>query len=169
MASNRLKTQGLWLGAGVTSLNDSTLFLGGQLGMFYEKDDKKYQLVKFKSTSGTIAAGTPVMWQDRANFVVSSTVSDSKRNEIAGVALGTVTAGNFGFIQVRGNHTAVLTNGDDDIAQGDAVIMSSSDGVVDSTAAGTAPTYNVLGWASAADVDASNTVAVNLTVALNGE
>lgn len=166
--SNNLNRQGIWIGAGVTSMNDSALFLPGQLGMFFEKAGQKYQLVKFASTTGTIAAGTPVLWSDRDDFVVSSTVADSKRNEPAGIALGTVTAGNYGFIQVRGNHATVLTNGDDDIAQGDAVIMSSSDGVVDSTAAGTAATYNVFGYASAADVDANNTVAVNLTVALNG-
>lgn len=169
MASNKLGTQALYIEAGLTSMNLATLPYPGQLGQFMEKDGAKYQLVQFKSTTTTIAAGTPVMWTDRANFVVSAKVADTKRNEVAGVALGTVTAGSYGFIQVRGNHATVLANGDDDIAQGDVIIFGATDGVVDSTAAGTAPLYVPLGVASAADVDANNTVAVDLTVPLNGQ
>src|SRR5262249_28891682 len=108
------------------------------------------------------------MWTDRANFVVSAKVADSKRNEIAGVALGTVTAGNYDFIQVRGNHATVLDNGDDDISNGDTIIMGSGDGVVDSTAAGTATTFVRLGVAAADDSDANNTVSVDIDVPLNG-
>lgn len=168
-ANSRLSTGVAYINAlTVASVNDSTPPYPGLVGQFYEKAGIKYQYVQFKATTTTIANGTPVLWSDKDDFVVSAKISDSVRGAPAGIALGTVTAGNYAFIQVRGNHPTVLTNGDDDIAAGDSIIMGAADGVVDSTAAGTAPTYATFGIASAADVDANNTVAVDLTVPLNG-
>lgn len=167
---NRILTQTPYTDATTFAGTNSTaaaLAYSGQLGQIYCKNDCAFQLVLFHTGTTTIAAGAPVMWQDYDDFVVTAKVSDSKRNFIAGVALGTVTAGNYGFIQVAGPNAAVLDNGDDDIASGDVVIMASTDGVVDSVAAGTAPTYIPLGVATAADIDTSNTVAVQITVPLN--
>jgi hypothetical protein len=146
-------------------MNIGTLFVPGQLGQMYEKNGKKYQLVQFKSSSSTIANGCPVMWTDRANFVVSAKVSDSKRNEVAGVALGAITAGNYDFIQVRGNHSAVITGGGGGSA-GDVYVMNSSDGTSVAVTAGTAPTYIPLGVAAAAE--SASAVSLDLCPPLNG-
>lgn len=165
MASNRIKSQGLWLDAAVTSMDVTTLFLPGQLGQIYEKNGKAYQIVQFKSTTATIAAGTVVMWVDHANFIVSAKVSDIWRNAVAGVALLANTAGNYGFIQVRGSNLTVVSTGS--ITAGDLVVMSATDGTAAGVAAGTASTYIPLGICSV--TAASNVVGVDLTVPLNGD
>lgn len=64
--------------------------------------------------------------------------------------------------QIKGYHAAVLTNADDDITAGMTLILCSTDGTVDSVAAGTAPTYPIIGIALDADVDASDTVEADL-------
>ena len=156
-------TQTIEVDAGVTSMNIATLRYPGQLGQFLEKDGKLYQVVLVKSTSANLANGTVVMWSDYDDMTVSSVVADAKRNHVAGVGLGTVTAGNYGFIQVAGPHSAVVSTGT--FANGDAVIMSATDGTCGVVAAGTAPTYALLGFATAAD--SANKVATQIRVALN--
>lgn len=62
----------------------------------------KYQYVKFYlSQSGTTVAGGPVYWQDPDNFVVSADVATGAPG-FAGVAINTVTKGNYGWILVEG-------------------------------------------------------------------
>jgi len=144
MAQARTQVQTVYIDASsIASVNDATLPYAGQLGLTYSSNGKTYQLVQFKSTTTTIAAGTAVMWTDPANFVVSAKVADSVRNMPAGMALGTVTAGNYGWIQVGGPVTTLISTGS--ITAGDVVIMSSTDGTVAGIAAGTAPTYLPLG------------------------
>lgn len=159
MASNRLNTGTLYTdAASFADTNIATLPYPGLLGQFFEKDGKKYQLVQFKATSSAIAAGATCMWTDRDSFVVSCTVADSNRNQVAGVAVGTVTAGNYGYIQVRGNATITLTGA---AAAGDTIVQSATNGQGVLVLAGTAPTHVALAVATAAG-------AGDLIVPLNG-
>lgn len=119
------------------------------------------RFVQLHADSAAVATGTPVMWKDTTMTIVTTVISSS-RNHPAGVGIGTLTAGRYGWIQCKGYHAAVITDGGDDIAKGDSVIYSATDAKVDSVAAGTSPTYKPLGFAAAADVDADNTVAVYL-------
>lgn len=174
MASNRLNTGALWLDGAVTSLNVATLPFPGMLGQFYEKDGKKYQLVKVDSSSNALAANDVVSWIDYDDFVVTNDVSDisgteaNAANQPAGVAVGTGTIGYYCFIQVRGTAT-IRTNQDDDIAAGDVLIVDGNeDGQCNSTAAGTAPINIPLAVALAADDDTADTVSGMLIVPLNG-
>lgn len=65
----------------------------------------------------------------------------------------------FGWLMVEGFHPFIKTNGDDDIAAGDELIMVATDGVVDSVTSGTTTGSQLyVGTASAVDVDADNTV-----------
>lgn len=73
----------------------------------------------------------------------------------------TATTTYYMLMQVGGRHSAILTNGDDDIAAG-VQIIASGDGTCDSAALGTALTTKFIGISVAADVDASNTVAVDM-------
>ena len=174
MASNRLNTGTIWIEDAVTSANRSSLPYPGQLGMFFEKDGKKFQLVQVHSSSNNTAANDVMVWSDYDDFVVTNDVSDVSAtaavvaNRPAGIAAGTITAGNYGFIQVRGPVT-IRTNQDDDIAAGDSIIADGDeDGQCDSVAAGTASTAVTLAIATAAYDDASDTVAALLIVPLNG-
>lgn len=77
----------------------------------------------------------------------------------------TVTAvpaqNDYGWLQILGYHSAIRDNGDDDIAQGDSVIMVATDGLVDSVAkATTTGTLLLVGIAADVDADATNTVPV---------
>lgn len=61
-----------------------------------------YQYVQFYvSQSGTTVAGGPVYWQDPDNFIVTADVPTAGVG-FAGVALKTVTKGNYGWILVDG-------------------------------------------------------------------
>lgn len=126
---------------------------------------KTYKYVQAASDT-TVANGTALGHSDTLGHVASSDCTDYDENQPLGVGIGAITASYYGWIQVAGYHPAVLTNGDDDIADGDNIILdATSDGVVDSVAAGTAPTDSLLGIAVAADVDADDTVAVMLKCA----
>jgi len=84
--------------------------------------------------------------------------------DLRGNAVTAVPAQNdYGWVQTHGYHSAIKTNGDDDIAQDDSLIMVATDGVVDSIAkATTTGTLLLVGYAADVDVDASNTVAAYL-------
>lgn len=111
----------------------------------------------------TVANGTVLTYVDTTRTVVTNDISDSKPNFVAGVGIGAITASYYGWIQIQGYHSAVVTNADDDISKGDTLIVDADeDGQCDSVAAGTASTYLPLGIAAADDVDASDTVAAHL-------
>lgn len=147
----------------------------GQLGEIYRVNGIPYKLVQVHTscTNSVIAPGEVVYFTATEN-VVTNTVSAGVSNSVdhyAGVAPSDLAASvpqsvssgvtYYMLIQVGGRHSAVKTNGDDDIAAGDQVIAIGN-GTCDSAAAGTAIKPSFIGSAAAADVDASNTVAVNM-------
>lgn len=151
-------------GTDVSTVNDTTPTYPGGVGMCFSKQGNDYQYVQFLSTTTTIAAGTPVMWNDYNDYIVSAKVADAKRNFPAGFALGAVTAGNYGWIQVGGPYATAVTTGGT-FAAGDVAIMSATDGQLVAVTAGTAPTYIPMGIATAANV--SSAVAIQITVPRN--
>jgi hypothetical protein len=137
---------------------------------------KVYRYVKVHASSAAVANGTVVVYrpsEDAAavlatavdnKWTADTRIAQATRNAVCGVGIGTITAGQYGWVQVRGYHSAVKTNGDDDIAEGDVLIHSGADGTVDSVTAGTAPTYLPIGVAVAADDNDNNTVAAQLCI-----
>lgn len=129
-------------------------------GFYFAPDGNVYCYVKH-TDSVTYAAGQPVLWATSTtgrDTVTNDVSGGSSAGKVAGVCLSAVTKDYYGFILVRGYYDAVLTNGDDDIAAGDAVIAGGADGVCDSAASPTVENY--LGNAAADDVNAADTVAV---------
>lgn len=110
------------------------------------------------AATADLANGDALAFDDKYKRSVTNDVSDADRNQPAGVAIGAVTISNRGWIQCYGYHSAIKTDGGDDIADGDSLILSATDKTVDSVASGTAPTHKIIGVAVAADVDADNTV-----------
>jgi len=133
-----------------------------------------YRYVKFSSGGDSVAAvdGNICYWQDRSKGIVTSdeddstTGSEADAGNVAGVFQSAPSDGHHCMILVRGEDT-LNTNGDDDIAKGDAIIPCATDGVVDSIpkaatndGGGDAPAYfwRPIGVATAADTDADDTV-----------
>lgn len=165
MANNRLTNNSVFIGDSIATFNSSTLPHTGALGSIVAKDGKVFQLVKFKSTSSTLAAGTPVCWQDFDDYVVSAEQDDILRSAPAGLALMAVTAGNYGFIQVRGPYATAVTEGTVVVA-GATMVMGSTDGTLLKVTLGTAPTHPHFGIATAAS--SGSAVAIQLQCPSNG-
>jgi hypothetical protein len=129
---------------------------------------KRYQYVMYEKGTGAVAAaaGNLAYYLDGTEFdgfTVTSDVSDTDVNHVAGVLQAVLTDEYYGWIQTWGYYATVKTNADDDISAGDAII-GVGDGTCNSTAQDTAPTNKVVGWAVADDVNADDTVAVYLTL-----
>lgn len=136
-----------------------------RLGQQYTdpSSDYLYQYGQFLDAV-TYAAGQPLQ---RANATSSSVTNDISGGSALtaarpmGICLGVPTQNQYGWFLRKGYYATVVTNGDDDIAAGDAIIYGASDGVVDSVAAATTTVHTrAIGYAPAADVDAANTVGV---------
>lgn len=111
------------------------------------------------SATLALADGDALAFDDKYKRSVTNDVSDASANQPAGVAIGAITIGNRGWIQCYGYHDAIKTNADDDIADGDSLILAGgTDKTVDSVAAGTAPTHKIIGVAVADDDNAADTV-----------
>ena len=123
---------------------------------------KVYRFVQVDAASAAVANGTALVWKTVTSQKVT-TVNTGLRNSPAGVGIGTITVGNRGWIQIGGYHSAVKTNGDDDIALDCNIIMAGADGVVDSSASGTL-SYRPFGVAVDVDDNDRNTVPVLLSL-----
>ena len=111
----------------------------------------------------TVANGTCLTFTDTLRHTASSDISDGDINQVAGVGIGAITAEYYGWVQCYGYHAALLTDGGDDFADGDWVILhASTNGTCDRTASGNAAVSKPLGVAVAADIDDDNTVATQL-------
>lgn len=133
------------------------------VGSIYWQDGKAYKYVQFKDAV-TYVAGHVLTWADATATSVTNDRSggSSVGNQPAGIALAVMTQNYYGWMLVHGFYSAIVTNGDDDIAAGDQLIVATgTDGACDSSASAS---IIKIGMAVAADVDGSNTVAgiVNL-------
>lgn len=153
----------------LTSNSSTALHTPGEMIEIVDSEGlKRYQYIKYAEGTGSIsaAAGNIVYYEEGTDwdgFYVTSDLSDTVANLVAGVLQAALTDEYYGWIQTWGYYEDVATNGDDDIAAGVSIIPV-GDGTVDSVAAGTAPTYKVVGWAVADDVDADDTVATHITL-----
>jgi hypothetical protein len=150
----------------VTGDNDASPKCG--LGTLVNVGGNTYQYIRYAATADASAAAGSVLYvEDTDEYEVTITIAEGEiaggANGVCGVALGTLTAGYYGWMLVHGEHATVKTSGADNIADGDALI-GSGNGTCARVAAGTSPTNRVLGWATADDVDANNTVAAWITV-----
>jgi hypothetical protein len=169
--------QSMYLGPfrSVERINVTTLYKPGELGSQIQlPNGKGYQLVQVDSgaTASTGAAHAPqcgdlAFWKNKSAYLVTndrvqaqSGVTNS-RNLVAGVfcsitegAAGTasITPGNYGVIQQRGQHVGVLTSAAT-LAAGLIICASSSSTVPDGVniAVGSSPVGSVVGIATAAN------------------
>lgn len=142
-----------------TAKNDG--FINANLGEVFKYNHPTYGawLLRWVQAKDAVAylAGHSVQWYDANKTQVTNDRSGGTGLSFgcAGVVLSVLTTAYFAPILIRGKYPTILTNGDDDIAAGDALIISSTDGLCDS---GTSTPGLFLGHAVVADVDADNTV-----------
>ena len=121
-------------GGNAELINVATLYKPGELGSQFQITGKAYQLVQLDSgavaatTAGAVVTGQLAFWKDRVNYIVTNDKIQAEgggtvqaTNSVAGVFCATVqgaaagtaslTAGNFGVVQQRGNHVGVLSTG----------------------------------------------------------
>lgn len=174
MAKVNTNVPALWQDT-VTSVRTSTEGPLYELGQYREENGRGYRYVKYDGGAGSIAAvagqiafylgDTNDTTEGAANtfWEVTSDVSDSHRNKVAGVLTAVIADEGYGWLQTRGPASVVFNN-DDDAAEGMSVISANTDGTCDTVAAGTAPTNQVVGWVIGAVVAASNTAPCFLTL-----
>ena len=121
---------------------------------------KVYVYVKNAEASSALSAGEVVKWDSVSSGTVKK--ASAAGDLLAGVAIGDITAGNYGWVQVFGLATVLTATS---TAAGDAVIASSTAGTGGRVAKGTAPTHQVLGWAIGTRDATGGTNTVFLTLA----
>lgn len=143
----------------VLTANDSTA--QEQVGAIRIELDSTYGVRGYRymlvAADTTVADGTALSFSDAYRFTATSDISDASVNQVAGVGVGVITASYYGWVQCLGYHAGVLTDGGDDIVDGDGIILA-GDGVVNRMASGTAPTSKLVGIA-VADDDATEVAA----------
>ena len=161
MATVNTNVPAVWADA-LTDVRTSTEGPRHTLGQYREENGKGYRYVKQEGGTGSVAAvagNLCYLIPSSDTFDVTMDVSDTDRNLVFGAYLSVIADEGFGWVQTYGRHSTVKTNGDDDVAKGDAIIASAAgDGTADSTAQDTAPICRVVGWALADDVNAADTV-----------
>jgi hypothetical protein len=113
---------------------------------------KRYQLVKTASDASVAPyAGATAWWTDRANYVVTTSASASSRNDVAGIFLRAWEhAGDYMCVQIGGPRVVKFVDASmAALAAGDGVIPSATDSKAQREAAGTAPTYTLMGRVAA--------------------
>ena len=148
MAHNPQALKEVW-GTELTA-NDSTA--KEEVGIIRWEYNSTYGLRAFRymqaAADTTVANGTALAYTGDYKFVCSSDRTDTLQNHRVGVGIGVITASYYGWVQCFGYHAAVLTDGGNDIADGEEVMLhTTTDGVIDRVAAGTAATYLRLGVA----------------------
>ena len=139
----------------LTSNSETALHTPGELIEIVGSEGlKRFQYVQFDGGAApvTAVAGATACWTSATwkGTRVTTDLSDTKANLAAGVLLAVVTDEYYCWVQTRGYNSSLLTNGDNDAASGDQLWVV-GDGTLDSTAAGTAPTYRPVAVAAADD------------------
>ena len=137
------------------------------VGQYREEDGKGYRYVKYDNGTADITCASGYLFYIKdasvSPWTMTHDVSDTTTNAVRGVCISVIADGGWGWMQTKGYNSAVETDAGDDFAAGDAAIAhATEDGEADRTAKGTAPVSRVVGWAMAADVDAADTVALDL-------
>ena len=182
--SNNIRLQPMYLQSGdPESENSSYLFYPGALGARLTVKEpgvpgspttagqyrsKTYQLVQTDSSMTTNPfSGAVAWWSDKTKYLVTTLPTTLGRGRIAGIFRNAITPGNYGCIQTQGpcpNVKFVDAPNTTPTAAGLFVIPSATAGKADTTAAGTAATYPVLGLTAGAMNLGDNTASVDLDV-----
>jgi hypothetical protein len=112
---------------------------------YREENGSGFRFVKFDASDVAITAGMLVYWKGTTmDGIVTADLSDSTKNQVAGVTNVARADVTFGWIQVKGIATNVVSDGGNDGVRGD-FIVALGDGTGDTMTAGTAATTKIVG------------------------
>lgn len=122
------------------------------LGTLRMEGGKVYRFMLYDDGTANIASvANQLVYHVDGAFKVTRDISDSSRNEVAGMALAAMTDGQRGWVQVRGRASALVTDGGGATVRGDFLISANADGTSTRMIAGTASTHKVVAVAHAAE------------------
>ena len=158
--------------------DQASLYYAGALGQRTSQDNKEYQLVRLDSgatasiSSGVVAAGDVAFWKDKSSYLVTNDIAqalgavdatnDNKRNEVAGIFLSAITAGNHCFIQQGGRVSPLAASGGTYNVGNLAIAADSTVSDITTVAAGTAASHTQIGLVAGAR--AAGVAPVDLTL-----
>lgn len=158
------------------TVNDSSLYRAGELGVAYDYNDRTYQIVQIDSGATAAAnlalAATQILyWKDRSKYLVTNdkaqaiggqvASTNSWRNEVAGILRNAATAGYYVHMLIKGRGISVKCT-TSTFAVGDWVVSHTTSAQADQVSPGTAPTVQPIGKAAAARVSTTVSVDVDL-------
>ena len=143
------------------TVNVSSLYAGGELGLAFDHNDRAYQIVQVDSGCvaangvGVVAANDLAFWKDKDRYLVTndfrqaiggSLGTEAYRNQVAGVFRNAVTAGYYTNILQRGDNIPVACTTTPD-AVGELVVASNtaSQAYCAGINVGTASTHQIIG------------------------
>jgi hypothetical protein len=137
-----------------------------ELGRVRWEGNKAYKYILVEDMD--IAKGDVVEYSDASGYEVTKDRSggSSIGRVVAGVAIGTITDGQYGWIQIHGVHTTVKTDGG--VAAGDALVPHASyDGKTDTaTSASTVVITAAQTWGYALETDTTSASTATVTAAI---
>ena len=165
MPANRVNQTMYVVTGNPATFNASSLYKPGELGSHQiDAAGKEYQLVQLDSgatsstSTGIVATADVAFWKDRTSYIVTNDVAqaegleatsnNNKRNAVAGVFPGAITAGNYCLIQQRGAGDVLAASGGTYGVGAQVIANSGTVSDVTSSAIGTAPTHKLVGYAN---------------------
>lgn len=161
--SNNIRNQPMYIRSGDPETeNEASLLYPGMLGSrttiqqpypggppgAEQFRSKTYQLVQTDSAM-TVAPfrGAVAWWSDKTRYLVTTSPTALGRGRVAGVFQNAISSGNYGFIQTQGPGITKFVDAPtaSPTVAGLFVIPSATAGKADCLAAGSSPTYPVLG------------------------
>jgi hypothetical protein len=142
------------------SVNDATLYRGGELGVAYDYNDRAYQVVQLDSgavaanTVGVVAANQLAFWKDKDKYLVTndkrqaiggSLGTNAFANQVAGIFRCAATAGYYCHILQRGDYIPVSDDGSIDVGELVVADLTANTAKAAGTAVGTAAPYQCIG------------------------
>lgn len=136
-----------------TKLTDTSTSPEEELGRVRWEGAKAYKYVRAEDAA--ISIGQVVEYSDTSGYEVTNDRSggSSIGRVVAGVAIGAIADASYGWIQVHGRNTSVVTDGGVSAGEG-LVPHASTDGAADSVESGSTAVNTeaqVFGYALAAD------------------
>jgi hypothetical protein len=150
-----------------TKLDSNSSSALEELGIERTEYDSTNRLRTFRyvqaAADTTVRRGTVLGYTDTKKVTVSSDITDFNQNQPAGVGHAAITAEYYGWIECKGYHEYVHTDGSDTFADGDTItVHGTTDGVAGRIPSGVAAYYKPLGVAVGDDDNVQNVVTVQL-------